>query len=314
MNKKKGTTRLEGLVVILVIVFLAAAAFGVWRAINTPLGERMELVTQGEPAAAEAAKQPNAPKKAEVCGNTGSMLVLFTGEDYTRGVWPLGADTVRVAKFDFSNRKIVVVGFPRDLWVKTPGLASLNYPETRLGLSYHYMKEGTNGSDKHKITVSTEQVAQAIYDNFGLEPQKYFTIQLQNSPEMIDTIGGLDINVPEAFTSEYGVSFAAGMQHMDGGMATEYVRAYKENSEGGDLLRFPRQNVFIQAVQEKMISADIITKVPELYKQFDKNIVTDLSPKQIADLACMAKEVPQADIEFHEIVRRPGSPNRKILC
>ena len=102
-------------------------------------------------------------------------------------------------------------------------------------------------------------------------------------------IGGLDINVPEAFTSEYGVVFTAGQQHMDGAKAAEYVRAWAEDDDEGDLLRFPRQNVLINALQDQMLSANIITMVPDLYKQFDKAIVTNLSPKQIAELACMAK-------------------------
>jgi len=308
MKENRRLSLLSRLAIGLAVVFLAACAVLVYFYV-TPLAPAMAVDKSGgtEPLAAMAAKdqgssaQKTGQKTDQVCGNTGSMLLLFTGEDFTEGVWPLGADTVRVAKIDFSNRRIVVVGFPRDLWVDTPGLASMNYPETRLGLAYHYKKEGTNGSDKHKLTVATEQIAQALFDNFGLEPEKYFTIQLQNTPEMIDAIGGIDINVPEGFTSEYGVTFEAGMQHMDGATAAEYVRAFAEDEEEGDLLRFPRQNVFIKALQDRVLSADVITKVPDLYKEFDKAIVTDLSPKQIADIACMAKEVPQADIEFHEI-------------
>lgn len=299
MKKSRKTTILVLLAVILSCAVLAAVSLFVYRFL-TPLNEPMALKINNTPIPLAVTVAEN--KAQGVCGNTGAMLVLFTGEDFKQGKWPLGADTVRVVKVDFSNKKIVVVGFPRDLWVKTPGLADQDFPETRLGLSYFYKKQATNGSDKHKVTVATAQVAQALLDNFGLQPEKYLTLQLQTVPQMIDTIGGLDIDVPEAFTTEYGVSFDAGPQHMDGAMAAEYLRAFAQSGKGSDLLRLSRQNIFIKALREKALSASIIPKIPDLYKQFDQAVVTDLSPKQIADLACMAREVPQKDIEFHEIV------------
>ena len=177
------------------------------------------------------------------------------------------------------------------------GLAEQNYPETELGLSYYYKKQATNGSEKHVVTISTEQVAQALYDNFALEPQNYFTIQLDSVAPMIDSIGGVDVEVPYAITTEYGQEIQAGMQTMDGATASEYVRTFVE----GDATRLQRQNLFIKALQNKILSAEILTKVPDLYKQFNQAIVTDLTPKQIGELACMADAVPQDQIEFHEI-------------
>jgi len=306
MKTSKGIPRLERLVVILVCIFLAFGAIAVWKLIRSPLAERMTIVTQSTPVVLVPAAQSNSSaaqtsnnpsQKAETCGNTGSLLVLFTGEDTAQGKWPLGADAVRVAKFDFDNKKITVVAFSRDLWVKTPGLADQNYLETELGLAYYYKKQATNGSDNDRVTVSTEIVGQALYDNFELKPQNYFTIQLDSASAMIDTIGGMDVVVPVAITTEYGLQIPAGRQMMDGKVASEYVRTFVQ----GDATRLQRQNLFIKALQDKILSANILPKVPDLYKQFDNAIVTDLSPKQIVDLACMAKEVPQSQVAFHEI-------------
>ena len=233
----------------------------------------------------------------ETCGNTGSKLVLFTGEDTSFGKEPLGADAVRVVKFDFDQKKITVVAFSRDLLLKTGSLADAAHPESELGLAYYYKKQATNGSEKHKVTISTEVVGQILYDNFGVQPANYFTIQLDSAAGMIDSIGGIEVVVPEAITTEYGLVIPAGKQLMDGKTAEEYARTFVQ----GDSTRLQRQNLFAKALQDKILTANILPKVPDLYKQFDKAIVTDLSPKQIADLACMAKEVPQAQIAFHEI-------------
>ncbi len=305
MKNNKTTAILWALIFFLILAWIVVGVETVYIIAQTPLGEKLILskfisATVPAPASASAGENkqdPPAQKLPETCGNTGSLIVLFTGEDFSYGQWPLGADAVRVAKFDFSGKQINTVAFPRDLWVKTPGLAEQNLTETSLGLSYYYIKQATNGSDKHKVTVATSQVAQALYDNFGLAPQYYYTVQLNDTIPMIDTVGGIDIDVPEALTTEYGLYIPAGPQTMDGKTAIEYVRT----SVQGDATRLQRQNLFLKALKTKVASANILPKVPDLYKQFDKAIVTDLSPKQINDLACLANTLSQDQITFYDI-------------
>ena len=145
--------------------------------------------------------------------------------------------------------------------------------------------------------MATSQVAQALYDNFGLAPQYYFTVQLNDTIPMIDTIGGIDIDVPEAITTEYGLDIPSGPQTMDSKTAIEYARTFVQ----GDATRLQRQNLLLQALKAKVFNAKILPKVPDLYKQFDKAIVTDLSPKQINDLACLGDTLSQEQIAFYEI-------------
>jgi LCP family protein required for cell wall assembly len=290
---------------ITLFLLVAAGAFLAGTFYTKPLAEPMAIQpAQNEPTATAQPKQlPTEasqavqPQPKGSCGETGVKLLLFTGADFSIGVPPLGADSVRVVKVDYDNKKITVVAFPRDLWVKTAELAELKYPETRLGLAYHFKKEATDGSDKHKITLATALIGQTLYDNFGLTPQYYFTLQLDNTAAMVDTINGIEITVPEEITTERGVVISAGPQTMDGKIVTEYVRSFVK----GETSRLKRQNLFVKALQNKLLSAEILPKVPDLYKQFDKAIVTDLSPKQLADLACMAEEVPQDQIAFHEV-------------
>ncbi len=305
MNKNRTTTVVWALIFFLILAFIALGVEAVSIIANTPLAEGLVLAKSSDAATATprsvpAGKLPqnaDAKKLPETCGNTGSLIVLFTGDDFSYGDWPLGADAVRVAKFDFSGKQITAVTFPRDLWIKTPGLAEQKITETALGLSYYYKKQATNGSDQHKITMATSQVAQVLYDTFGLVPQDYFTVQLNDMVPMIDTIGGIDIDVPEAITTKYGLYIPAGLQTMDGKTAIEYARTYVQ----GDAIRLQRQNLFLRALKTKVLNAKILPKVPDLYKQFDKSIVTDLSPKQVYDLACLADTLSQDQIAFYEI-------------
>ncbi len=236
-----------------VLLFMALLGLGIILAsgfIQRPLAEPMNLQVKAVTATPTALQPQEKVSQPETCGNTGTMTVLFTGADFSGGVPPLGADAVRIVKFDFSNKKMVVVAFPRDMLLKTDGLKDLNRPEERLGLAYYYKKQATNGADKHKITVATELVAQTLYDNFGVQPEQYFTLQLDNVQEMIDTIGGVEVTLPEEITTDQDVTFPAGTQTLDGKLSTEFVRAYKP---GGDAARLKRQNLFIKALQSKVL-------------------------------------------------------------
>jgi len=315
MNQNRTVGILIGVVLFMGLLVLLLGGLAAYLIYRTPLNVPMSVVTQEATVAkpieqqATATPAPTATtetrsveiqpekKPVETCGNTGTLTVLFTGVDSSTGDWPLGADSVRVVKFDFDQKKMVVVAFPRDLWVTTSGLADQGIPASKLGLAYHYKWQNTLGSDKHRTTTATTLIGQSLYDTFGLAPQSYFTMQLDNVAEMINTVGGVEIDNPTAFTSEYGVYFPAGTQTMDGARAKEYVRAFVE----GDDVRLQRQDLFIQGLQDRVVSTDILTSVPDLIKQFDKSINTDLSPKQLADLACMAKEVPQDQIEFYQV-------------
>lgn len=295
----------EAFVLVVLAVLLVAGGFMAGSFYARPLAQPMSVnipEKQAQPTAVAAADTVKPVQQKGTCGNTGVMRVLFTGADFSMGVPPLGADAVRILKVDYDNKTVSVVAFPRDMMLQTPALADLNYTESPLGLAYHYRKEATQGEDKHRITKATELVAQTLYDNFGYPADKkdyyYLTLQLDEVGAMIDTIGGVPVVLPETITTEHDVTFPAGAQVLDGKLSAEYLRAYEP---GGDPARLKRQNLYVKALQDKVLSAGTIAKVPELYKQFDKAVVTDLSPKQLESLACMVEEVGKDGIAFYEI-------------
>jgi len=242
---------------------------------------------------------------AGLCGQTGSLTILFTGADFAGGVWPEGADAVRVIKVNYDTRKIAVIAFPRDLWVRTSSLSEQGVAETRLGLAYHYKKEAAAGAEKQQITAATTAVGQALYDNFGLATQHYFTLQMSNVAEMVDTLGGVEVIAPETFVSDRGVTFTAGRQVLDGPLALEYVRTFEP---GGDAQRLLRQNQFIWGLQEKFRDPALLARLPALIEQFERVVVTDLSPAQMAALACAAGQTPVERIGLFRIDASLAAP------
>jgi LCP family protein required for cell wall assembly len=277
--------------IVAVVIFLRSP-------LAKPISLKIEATpvpTVVSPAAVEVT-----PTSAPVglCGNQGSLKILFLGTDQTGGVWPQGADSVRVIKVDFDQQAITVVSFPRDMWVKTADLAGQNLPETRLGLAYYYKKNATSGEEKAQDSAAATLIGQALYDNFSLVPQAYFVMHMENIAEIIDSVDGVDINNPSAFTSERKIDFPAGMLHLNGSQAYEFIRSYVP---GGDTARRQRQNLFIRAMQNKMLSPDMLIKLPGLVEAFDEMVVTDLTPQLITSLICTFQSVPPSQVNFYDI-------------
>ena len=65
-----------------------------------------------------------------------------------------------------------------------------------------------------------------------------------------------------------------GMQHMEGKTAITYVR-YRD--EEGDIGRIKRQQNFMKAVMDKLVSPTIIPKLPAIVSAVSDSVETDMS-------------------------------------
>jgi len=115
---------------------------------------------------------------------------------------------------------------------------------------------------------------------------------------MVDTVGGIEITLPAAITTEHNISFPAGKQTLNGALATEYVRFL---NPGGESARTARQNEVVNALQAKMINVNILPQIPTLIAQFKDAFITDLSAEQLTNLACLALTMPKENISFGAI-------------
>lgn len=288
----------------LLVLALGAGVFGVVVAYNEPLARPLDLGPA--PAAAEPADQPaggTAPTATPfaavkpACGQTGKQLVLLTGADYEGGVWPNGADAIRLVQVDFDAQTVKVMAFPRDLQVVTSGLADHGMPEQRLGLAYHYELHGEE-TRKENIATAVNLLAVTLNENFGVRPDHYIVLELSEVPEMVDALGGVEINLREALVTDGGMAFEAGKQVINGEQAGEFVHCLNPGGEHGRMLR---QDEFVKALRAKLDSDEVYPRVPALLQQFDEAIVTDLSAKELVDMACLMKTIGMENVQFFEI-------------
>lgn len=73
------------------------------------------------------------------------------------------------------------------------------------------------------------------------------------------------------------LQFNAGEQHMNGETALKFVRSRHSLQDGGDFGRARRQQLFLDAMREKIFSVTVIPKIVPLMSDLERNLRTDMS-------------------------------------
>jgi anionic cell wall polymer biosynthesis LytR-Cps2A-Psr (LCP) family protein len=118
--------------------------------------------------------------------------------------------------------------------------------------------------------------------------------------ELIDKVGGIDVNVTEPILSNRfdcpytgskcaswkGWRFAKGRQHMNGHRALIYsrVRENQLNPADNDITRAERQQAVLQALSSKLASVGTFFDLPFIGNDLLRPLATDLTPGEILQL------------------------------
>src|SRR5581483_11104187 len=134
----------------------------------------------------------------------------------------------------------------------------------------------------------------------GLKVTGWVLQDFQGFRQMIDALGGVDVDVERAFSAQYPVNddpdvdarwkvvhFDAGRQHMDGERALEYARARYADvpQEGSDFARSARQQLLIGAIRQRLASPAGALHFLPLVNAVAGAVHTNLSPSELASFA-----------------------------
>jgi len=133
----------------------------------------------------------------------------------------------------------------------------------------------------------------------------YAQVDFNTFVQMIDTIGGIDLNVRERLvldpvgTGKDHVVVTKGYRHLVGWKALAYART--RHTEGGDVDRAQRQQDVIFAIMDKVFSPDyfpiFLKQAPSLYTQMSAGIHTSLSLEDGVRLAALLQGIPRENIK-----------------
>jgi LCP family protein required for cell wall assembly len=204
------------------------------------------------------------------------------------GAPPL-TDSMLLVSLDHRDGSVRTVAMPRDLW-------SEEY-KTKINALYVYGKE--------RYPNSPQQFPKEVIEEMTGIPINYtLVISLDMVASLVDTLGGVTIEVPESFTdTEFPradvdiakvkdptelyetVTFEKGTEKMSGERILKYVRSrHSQGDTGTDTDRTKRQQLVIRSIADVFKQKSLWTNpqlIGQLYKWYAQHIKSVLSEQEV---------------------------------
>lgn len=248
----------------------------------------------------------------------GKLNVLLVGADAGVGRWSLRTDTMILLEVDIASGRSVMFGIPRNLENVPLPPESANafpchcfpYPNLLNALwrdavnrpaAYPYA-----GSDFSRGFSALEG---AIGQYLGLHVDGTVVVNLMGFVNLINALGGLDINVPaEIKDTQYSrpqdgrditIDIKPGQQHMDGFTALAYARSRHQDSDYG---RMSRQQAVLVALRAQLHPCSLAPKVLNLIGALGSAFWTNMPIDDVGSLLALAEKVGTGNIKNIELV------------
>lgn len=231
------------------VLALALLVAGTLFALSESLGNNVDRVPDAF-AGIDEATRPAATNSLTflLVGTDTRSEVPTTGADGGGGVGGDRSDVLMLATVDPSRTTASVVSIPRDSWVDIPG-----YGMNKVNAAYAF-------GGPSLLIETVENLTQLRVDHFGV-------IDFAGFESMIDAVGGIDVSISEA-TSNNGVEFRQGVNHLDGAQALAFVRQRYDLADG-DLDRAQRQQAVLRALLSKAGSGSTFSNPAAFYTLLD---------------------------------------------
>lgn len=239
-----------------------------------------------------------APDPKEVWTGRDSITFLVLGVDERPGDDERNADSILLARLDLNTRTLNAVSIPRDLQVEIPG-----YGLGKINGAYNL---GLDGDMDNRIG-GVSLMRDTIELNFDVVIDEYVLVNFEGFTEIVDALGGIDIDVPEAIhdpeypTEDYGVTtfeVEAGPQRMDGETALKYARTRSQDSDDA---RRERQMLVIMAMFEQGKDIGNLPRIVDIINAVGDSVQTGIDFRGQVSLARAALDMDEEDIQMWKV-------------
>ena len=205
-------------------------------------------------------------EKTDVSLTTKPFCVFFGGNDEEGDLYLEGrTDVDMMVTVNPNSHQIAIVSLPRDSYVPNPYYGEGAYDKlTHLGLS------------------GIQNTMTGLNQLLGLDNviSNYVVINFTTYRQIIDAIGGVDVENDVEFTALNDQYFPAGSIHLEGEYALMYVRE-RYAFVDGDFERNYHQQIVMKAMIEKLCSPEIIVHFDSLLNSLQGTFMTNISSESI---------------------------------
>lgn len=231
------------------------------------------------------------------------------------------SDTMMLIRVDPNAKRIAYLSIPRDTIVDIPGFGEnpINqafYKGGERAFTQRTTPECSRDTEPALICGAPLAIA-TVKQLTGIEVNHVMVLNFNKFPRLVDAVGGVPIDVPRRLDSTFGGKphvFEAGPQTLSGARAQEFVRIRKGYPQDNDAERAKRQQLFVTALQQKIVTPRNVFKLRQIGAGAADAITTDLSPRQMLGLGWAryrAKDVGGPTIL--PVVPDPADLNRYLV-
>ena len=275
-RKAKGAVRAVVITIIAVLALGCTVAFAYFSNISSKLNEGIDSALRGQ--LTETAS-----------GDPFYMLLIGIDKSWDRAESAeYGADdaayrtdSILLARVDPSNKQVTLVSIHRDTLVDFGSDGG----KQKINAAYSI---GAAKKDKGEDTSGAAYTVETISKFAGVPITHYAEIDFDQFVSVVDTIGGIDVNVPvDVIDPKFtGANIKAGQQTINGEQALQLCRArhaYDKYGDG-DVYRAANQRMVIGTILKKILQSDIGT-ITKSVNTLSSSVTTDLSVTDILTLA-----------------------------
>ena len=308
--KKKAGRVVLSVILILVLLVGAAAAWGIWY-YNDMFG-KMDIVTLDENLYETYTQETSLPPVTETMESTAPAAtvetqptettvppfkaediinILVVGQAGREGEESHIADSTILVTVNTYDGTVRLSSVLRDTLVDLPAYKTHKAGRNKFNMAYHL------GNTWEGIEGAMAYTNLTMYHNFGVEVDHNVEISFESFTKLIDYMGGVEIELTEAEAKylnndDLYVTYDVepGLQYLDGMAALSYARMRKADGDGdSDIKRTDRQHKLIETLFNKVRNLSL-KELQGVADTLLPLITTTMKPKDVADL--MLKMLP----------------------
>jgi LCP family protein required for cell wall assembly len=263
-----------GVLVLLVLVIVWAVAS--WFSFSSGVSDANKRLDPN-------AKNALTPQSGLLLSHSTTILMLGTDNAQTAGrEGDRHSDSIMLLRTDPSHHRLYYLSIPRDIVVPIPGAST-----QKINAAFQIGGPALAIRTIHQFT--------------GLDINHVMVVNFADFKDLIDQLGGIDVNVPKPIRSNrfdcpfatqarcsrwQGWRFAKGKQHMNGERALIYSRIRENMLDPSetDVTRGARQQAVMDAVASKFTSPSTLIGLPFDGSALAKPLTTDLTAGQLVQL------------------------------
>jgi LCP family protein required for cell wall assembly len=236
------------------------------------------------------------------------LNILLIGADQRPKEGTFNTDTLIVVSVDPVSKQVAMFSLPRDTVdvPVPPGPARSVFGSVYAGkinslwLNARFRSDAFPGNNNTRGFNALKSVLGELY---GLDIQYYVMVNFEGFKDIVDTLGGVTINVQNPVLDDHypggpagssiRVYIPAGVQHMDGAQALIYARSRHTSS---DFDRAQRQQRVILSIREQVDPAKVLANLTQLLTDLKKSFKTDIPQSKLPQLIGLSGQVDSSRI------------------